>query len=87
MNNRWHILSFKTMANFGYHFSFNSGSHDICRYLSNHFQKKNYISMSSKERIEKVLYSVEKGVLKNFANFTGKHLSDENFANFNFRQP
>ena len=43
--------------------------------------------MSSKERIEKVLYSVEKGVLKNFANFTGKHLSDENFANFNFRQP
>ena len=35
--------------------------------------------MSSKERIELVLYSVEKGVLKNLANLTEKHLCGVSF--------
>ena len=33
MNKGWCILSFKTMPNFGYLFSFNLGSHEISRYL------------------------------------------------------
>ena len=32
---------------------------------------KNELSISSKELIKNVLYSVENGVLKNFTNFTG----------------
>ena len=42
------------------------------------FAKKE-LSMSLKEHVKKVLYSVEKGVFKNFANFTGKHLCGVSF--------
>ena len=40
---------------------------------------KQGLSMSSKERIKKVLYYLAKGDLKNFANITGKQLCGVSF--------
>ena len=40
---------------------------------------KQGLSMSSKERIKKVLYYLGKGVLKNFANITRKQLCGVSF--------
>ena len=40
---------------------------------------KQELSMSLKKRVKKVSYSVEKGVLKYFANLTGKQLRGVSF--------
>ena len=46
----------------------------LMRSASIHSFAKKEFSISSKERIKKVFYSVEKCVLKIFTSFTGKHL-------------
>ena len=71
MNNRWHIWSFKTMANFGY---YSVSIRLLMKSASIYSFAKKELSIFPKERIKNVLYAVEKSVLKNLANFTGKQL-------------